>query len=101
MGLTGFTFWQPRVMRHFLPGGGHQFAIHEAYFAKDGVVQGYTEHALSARMPSVEELEAWIRSVLPEAASGVVCGDLGYTYDPEDLSHWLEYVRDKLLDYEE
>src|SRR4051794_24034661 len=97
----GFTFWQPRVMRHSRPSGGQEYAIHEVYFAKDGVVQCYTEHALSARLPSVEELEAWTRSVLPEGESGVVCGDLGYTYDAEDLIHWLEYVRESPIEYEE
>src|SRR5262245_45167317 len=95
------TFWRPQVMRHSLPGGENEYAIHEVYFAKDGVVHSYTEDALSPRMASVDELDAWIRSVLPEAESGVTCGELGHTYDAEDLTLWLEHVRDQPIDYDE
>jgi hypothetical protein len=95
------AYWQPRVIRHPLPDGSAEYAVHDVYFGKDGDVITYTEHARSARKGSVAELESWIRSVLSEGKMEVVCGDLGYTHTiDEHLSHWLEHIHDPPIDYQ-
>jgi hypothetical protein len=94
------AYWQPRVMRHTLPDGRTEYAVHDVYFGRDGGVVTYTEHARSARKGSVAELEAWIRSAIAEGQAEVVCGDLGYTHMAEDhLTHWLEHIHDPPIDY--
>ncbi len=95
------AYWQPRVMRHILPNGASEYAVHDVYFGKDGGIVTYTEHARSARKGSVADLEAWIRSVLSAGAQEVICGDLGYTHTAQEhLSHWLEHLHDPPLDYQ-
>jgi exonuclease III len=95
----GIAYWRPQVMRHSHPDGRVEYAVHDVYFARGGSVVTYTEHARSARKATVEELEAWLRSMLPEAKEGVVCGDLGYTHDADDLALWLDYIGDTPIDY--
>ena len=94
------TFWQPRVLRHRLPDGSAEYAIHEVYFTKDGSVVTCTEDALSDRRSSVADMESWIRLVLSEGKVEIVCGDLGYTYDEENLGHWLLHVHEPPIDYD-
>jgi exonuclease III len=96
---AGIAYWQPRVMRHTLADGSVEYAIHDVYFGKDGSVVTYTEHARSARMSSVAELESWIRALLAEGSVAVECGDLGYMHSAEDhLRHWLEHIHDPPID---
>lgn len=94
----GFTYWRPQVMRHRDSDGCFEYAFHDVYF-RDGKVISYTEHARSDRKATIEELEEWTRNKLPESRHGLVCGDLGYTYDADDLELWLLHVGDPPIDY--
>lgn len=96
--LEDLTYWRPQVMRHRLPNGRFEYAVHEVYFSADGSVVTDTVDALSERKGSVEELAAWLLGKLPEAEEGIVCGDLEYTYGDEDLTLWLAHIHDPPID---
>ncbi|WP_437607672.1 hypothetical protein WMF20_43375 [Sorangium sp. So ce834] len=93
-------YYQPRVMRHARSDGTVEYAVHDVYFSLYGDVEGYTKHARSPRMPSVAALQTWLEETLPMAATGVVCGDLGYTHYAPQLAQWLRHVQEEPLDYE-
>jgi hypothetical protein len=93
------SYYEPRVMRHARGDGTVEYAIHEVYFASHGKVDGYTQDALSPRLPSVAALREWLEEAL-QTATSVTCGDLGYTYGEANLTQWLRYLREEPLDDE-
>ncbi|WP_437997638.1 hypothetical protein WMF26_44105 [Sorangium sp. So ce185] len=93
-------YYQPRVMRHARSDGTVEYAVHDVYFSLYGDVEGYTKHARSPRMPSVAALQRWLEETLPMAATGVLCGDLGYVHYAPQLAQWLRHVQEEPLDYE-
>ena len=90
----------PRIVRHLLPTGRIEFAIHEVYHRPDGSIDGVTAHALSIRCPSVDELRSWIQDRIL-IGEDIVCGDLGYRQTIDDLKWWDENAVLSVLDFEE
>jgi hypothetical protein len=93
------SYYESRVMRHSRSDGMIEYAIHEVYFAAHGKVTGYTEDALSPRLPSVAALRAWLDEAAQSAAP-VTCGDLGYTYGAAAVVEWRRYLEEEPLDYD-
>jgi hypothetical protein len=95
----GKKYWEPRVMRHS-KGSSEEYAIHEVYFDEDGNVDGYTMDTLSPVAPSIEALRAALLSLLQQGEEEIVSGELGYTYEREEIEDWLECLNAPAIDYE-
>jgi exonuclease III len=72
--------------------------VHDVYFADNGHVEGHTAEARSPRMESVDALRNWLREQLQQDVPTIVCGDLGYAHNREDVALWPEHINDVPVD---
>ena len=87
------TFWQPRVMKHRMPLGGEQFAVHEVYFdGRDGHIKFYSKDAMSPRETSVDRLKSKLLELLDHDEDEFAPGDLGFMHHKDDIRFWLEFI---------
>ena len=96
--MSSSTF-APRIIRHLLPKGMVEFAIHEVYHKPDGSIDGITVHARSVRCRSVKELRQWIHDSITRGED-IVCGDLGYQHTIDELRWWSENAELPVLDFQ-
>ena len=95
------SYFEPRVMRHGVGTEGEEFAIHEMFFTEAEEVVTYTEDALSPRAPTVEGLRQALLDLLRSGEAEITAGDLGYSYDREDVEWWLSSTEQQPVDYQD
>lgn len=93
------THWEPRVMRHRLPSGREEYAIHEVYF-EGGIPSGCTKDALSPRAPTIGALRDRLRHLIACGSREFVLGDRGLRYDRASLQSWLVTLEQEPIDYD-
>ncbi|HTE19829.1 MAG TPA: hypothetical protein VK689_15805 [Armatimonadota bacterium] len=100
-GMKRMCNFEPRVMRHGRGTPREEFAIHEVYCTQDGEAVTYTEDALSPRASSIEGLRRALLELLRSGKADITCGDLGYSYAPEDAEQWLSSIEQPPVDYQD
>jgi hypothetical protein len=94
--------WHPQVFRHRRV-DKEEYAVHEAFFATDGAMRGFTAEAVSPRYPSVEELRSALEELhakLDEKAA-IPLGDRQFLHSKADVALWLQHIHDPVRDFDE